>query len=74
MAEFAVNENNKENPKSEPLQLVSVNKGFQSGVPDYEIFYLIITASNHQGESKYETQVNIGYFNGKFILIPFTPA
>ncbi|CAN1150883.1 hypothetical protein LINPERPRIM_LOCUS17954 [Linum perenne] len=73
MAEFAVKENNKANPKSEPLQLVSVDKGYISRVPDFQIFFLIITASNHLGESKYVTQVDLGYFTDKFVLISFTP-
>ncbi|CAN1150878.1 hypothetical protein LINPERPRIM_LOCUS17958 [Linum perenne] len=71
MAEFAVNENNKANPKSEPLQLVSVDKGYFSTEGDYEIFLLYLTASNSHGESKYLTQVDIVYVEDKFLFVYF---
>ncbi|CAN0881401.1 hypothetical protein LINGRAHAP2_LOCUS14218 [Linum grandiflorum] len=71
MAEFAVKENNKANPKLEPLQLVSVDKGYLSTGGDYENFFLYVTASNHLGQSKYLTQVDMVYFSYDFIFVSF---
>ncbi|CAL1352147.1 unnamed protein product [Linum trigynum] len=58
LAEWAVEVNNKNNPKSEPLTLVSLDTGYSQPTMDFTYFEFYLTAnSTHSAPATYFTTV-----------------
>ncbi|CAN1143357.1 hypothetical protein LINPERPRIM_LOCUS26479 [Linum perenne] len=74
LAVFAVSEYNKENPKSEPLKFVTLDRGYWYTEADYQFLELFITASNHLGQAKYLAKLIRVYFKQTYDFFSLNPV